>query len=210
MPRPSFRNAKNIQANLRIDPSSLAEHNRKLKRLAEAARREVIMAALQAGGMIVHDAAEAKAPGPHIEIEVMTGAELARKWKSAGAQGIKPEGIYAAIGPDAQHWYYRFSEFGVKAHGVKHRKRTRFQQFSAKNKVKRSNMRSTATGQSRRVGNMRPAMVFSIDGQLIFTRKVRGFAAKPFLRPAADSKGPAAVKAMGEILKTEIEKAARS
>lgn len=206
MPRPSFRNSKNIRARLTLDPQSLAAHNAKLKKLATAVRVEVVKKALLAGGKLIQSAAEARAPGPYIGIEVMTGAELAKKWRSASAQGIKPEALYVAIGPDEKHWWYRFSEYGVKAHGVKRRKRTRFQQKTSK--MQRSASKSRAQGRSKEK-NMRPAMVFSIDGKLIFTRKVRGFAAKPFLRPAADTQGNAAIQQVGAVLKVEIQKAAR-
>lgn len=211
MPRPTFR-AKNIQARLRIDPRSLAEHNRKLKRLEGVTRREVVEAALLAGGGLIKSAANQKAPGPDIVMEVMTGAELMRGWRSGGAQGIKPEALYVAIGPDKQHWHYRFSEFGVKAHSVKRRKRTRYQQHLRKGGVSISKARNYRTGakQSRTTGQTRPSMVFTIDGKLIFARKVKGFAAKPFLRPAADSQGPAAIQALGKELAREIEKVARS
>lgn len=210
MPRPSFRNAKNIQARIQLDPRSLAEHNAALLRLEKATRLEVVTEALEAGGSVIQTAANAKAPGPHIEIQVMKGSELSKKWRSAGAQGIKPDALYVAIGPDEKHWYYRFAEFGVKAHGVQKRKRTRYQQYASKNKIKRSSLTTmNAAGRKRKAGNLKPAMVFTIDGKLIFTRKVRGYAAKPFLRPAADSQGGAAINAVGAVLKREIEKAAR-
>jgi HK97 gp10 family phage protein len=206
MPRPKFP-SKNIQARLRIDPRSLEEHNRKLRKLAAVTRKEVVKAALLKGGGLIQSAAEAKAPGPHIGIEVLTGAQLGKSVK-----GVKPEALYVAIGPDKQHWYYRFEEFGVKAHGVKRRKRTRYQQYLGTQGVRIGKARRYATGakQKRTTGQTRPAMVFTLDGRLIFARKVRGFAAKPFLRPAADSQGPAAIQALGRELAREIEKAAKS
>lgn len=210
MARPSMR-GKNIQAKIRLDPRSLAEHNRKLKRLESVTRVEVVSAALMDGGSLIQSAANSKAPGPHIGIEVMRGSQLMKRWRSAGAQGIKPDALYVAIGPDKAHWYYRFSEYGVKAHAVKRRKRTRYQQNLTKQGVRISKARKMATGakQKRTTGSTRPSMVFTVDGKLIFARKVRGFGAKPFLRPAADSQGPAAVQALGKALKREIEKAWR-
>lgn len=202
MPRPSFKGAKNIRAKLTIEPKSLAAFQAKLKRLGQATRAEVVTEALEAGGMIIHNAAEQKAPGPHIEIEVMKGSQLAKKWRSAGAQGIKPEALYVAIGPDSDHWYYRFHEYGVKAHSVRSRKRTR-KEITARATQGRTAYRSI----KRQFAGRKPAMVFSIDGKLIFARKVKGYAAKPFLRPAADSQGGAAMQAIGVVLKREIEKA---
>lgn len=204
MPRPSFRNAKNIQARLRIDPRSLDEFNAQLKRLAQVTRVEVVTDALEAGGALIHDAAEQKAPGPHIEYQVMRGSELMKKWRSAAAQGIKPEALYVAIGPDEDHWYYRFAEFGVKAHGVKKRKRTR-----AEIDARKTQGRSAYRSLRRQFAGKTPSMVFTINGELIFAKKVRGQPKKPFLRPAADSQGNAAIQAIGKVLKLEIEKAAR-
>lgn len=204
MPRPSFKRAKNIQARIQVDPKSLAELNRKMERLAKVTREEVLTLALAAGGAVIESAAEQKAPGPYIGVEVVKGSELMKGWRSAGAQGIKPNALYVAIGPDKEHWYYRFHEYGVKAHGVQKRKRTRKEIDAriAQGRTARSRLKKQFAGK-------RPAMVFSIDGKLIFARKVKGYAAKPFLRPAADSQGPAAMQAIGQVLKREIEKAAR-
>lgn len=208
--RPRLRQSTNVRARLSLDPNSLAEFNRALKRLESAVRRDVVEKALLAGGGVIHDVAEARAPGPYIEVAIMSGSELMKGWRSAGGQGIISNGIYAVIGPDDAHWYYRFPEFGTKAHGVKRRKRTRYQQFLRKQGVKASTARKMKTGaqQKRTVSSTRPAMVFSIDGKLIFTRKVRGTAAKPFLRPAVDASGNAAIDAVGVVLGAEILKAA--
>jgi HK97 gp10 family phage protein len=211
MSKPRFSSrASNITARLTLDPKSLREFDAALKRLESAVRKEAVIAALQKGGEVIGDAAAAKAPGPYIVTMVMTGAELARGWKSAGKQGVKPEGLYAVIGPDAQHWYYRFAEYGVKGHGVSKRKRTRYQQFASKNKMKRSTLTSYTTGKARNVSGTRPVMAWMSGGKMIFARKVSGFPAKPFLRPAVDSKGDAAIKVLGVELGKEIMKAARA
>lgn len=209
MARPSPRRAKNIRAQLRIDPRSLDDHKRRLKRLESAVRIEVIRRALGEGGKLIQRAANTRAPGPHVIIEVLTGTELARGWRAASARGVKSDGIYVAIGPDRTHWYYRFMEYGVKAHSVGRRKRTRYQQHLGKQGVRISKARKYRTGakQARTTGSTRPAMVFTIDGRLIFARKVAGFAARPFLRPAVDSQGDAAIAALGRELEREIKKA---
>lgn len=201
--RPNFRSTKNIQARLRIDPQSLAEFKRKLKRLEEVTRKDVVTRALDAGGVVIESAAKQKAPGPYIDHEVMTGAQLSKKWRSAGAQGIKADALYVAIGPDKEHWYYRFAEFGVQAHGVKKRKRTR-----AEIQARYAQGRSAYRRLKKQYANRSPAMRFWIGGKLIFARKVRGQPKKPFLRPAADSQGDTAIKAVGVVMKREIEKAA--
>jgi HK97 gp10 family phage protein len=202
--RPRLRQSSNVRARLSLDPKSLEQFNRVLKRLKDAARREIVEQALLAGGGVIHDAAEGKAPGPHIEVQIMTGAELKKGWKSAGAQGIISTGIYAVIGPDTAHWYYRFSEYGTKAHSVKRRKRTQ-KEITARYAQGRGAYRKL----KKQYAGRRPAMVFSIDGRLIFARNVRGMAAHPFLRPAVDSQGTAAVIEVGKVMGKEIEKAAR-
>ena len=204
MPRPNFRNAKNIRGKLRIDPRSLEEHNRKLRKLAGAVREAVVREALAAGGGIIQSAVKAKAPGPYIGIEVVKGGQLSKKWRSAGAQGVKGNALYVAIGPDADHWYYRFSEYGVKPHGVKRRKRTR-----KEIQLRTSSSREARGAIRRQFAGRKPAMVFTVGGRWVFARKVRGFAAKPFLKPAAESQGNAAIQAVGEVLGREIEKAAK-
>jgi HK97 gp10 family phage protein len=199
--------SKNIRATLRIDPRSLEAHNRKLKQLAAVTREEVVKKALLAGGSLILGAANSRAPGPHIIMKIVKGSNL-----SKSVPNINPEGLYVAVGPDKAHWYYRWKEYGVKAHSVTKRKRTRYQQYLKKQGVRISKARKHRTGEKmkRTTGSTRPAMVFSLDGKLIFARKVRGFPAKPFLRPAADSQGANAIRMIGKVLDQEIKKVARS
>ncbi len=201
--------ASNIRARLALDPRSLREFEAALERLKMAARKEAVMNALAAGGGVLRDAAESRAPGPHIACEVMTGSQLARGWKKASAAGVKPEALYAVIGPEEKFWYYRFAEYGTKAHGVSRRKRTRYQQYASKNRMKRSTLKSYRTGQGRSVSRMKPVMVWMEGSRLIFARKVRGQPAKPFLRPAVDAQGNTAMVRVGQMLAMEIEKVAR-
>lgn len=66
--------------------------------------RVALLPAARAGAAIIEDAAELLAPGPHI----ITGNE-------------KTEGGMAEIeiGPDEEHWAYRFIEFGATDHEIK-------------------------------------------------------------------------------------------
>jgi hypothetical protein len=202
--------ATNIRSRMTLDPKSLQEFERAMKRLESAVRKDVIRQALQGGGEVISDAANGMAPGPHVIVVVMTGAELMRGWKSASPQGIKPEALYAVIGPDAAHWYYRFPEYGVKPHGVTRRKRTRYQQYAAKNKIKRSTLTSvSATGKKRNVSRTTPKMMWMNGSTPIFARRVSGYGARPFLRPATDSKGKSALDTVGKVLGAEIEKAGK-
>lgn len=204
MAKPRLKQSSNSRGGLNLDPASVEKFKKKLEELQNAVRREIVEKALQAGGGVIHDAAENKAPGPHIEVEVMTGAELMKGWKSAAAQGINAKDMYAVIGPDKEHWYYRFSEYGTKSHGVRRRKRT-VKEISARMGASREQRRSI----KKSFAGKRPAMVFEINGRLIFTRRVRGVAAKPFMRPAIDSNGNAAVRELGDVLANEIEQVAR-
>lgn len=199
-----IRQSRNTRGGIGLDPASVEKFKKQMEELRNSVRKEIVEKALYAGGGVIHDAAENKAPGPHIVVEVMTGAELMKGWSSAAAQGINAKYMYAVIGPDKEHWYYRFSEYGTKSHGVKRRKRT-VKEITARMGASRDQRRSI----KKSFAGKRPAMVFEINGKMIFTRQVRGVAAKPFMRPAIDSNGNAGVRELGEILASEIEQVAR-
>ena len=75
---------------------------RKLRQL-DTGTAAALGAAVEAGARLIDEIADGMAPGPHIEHEV-----VARSDRSATA----------AIGPDKEHWYYRFAETGAKAHTI--------------------------------------------------------------------------------------------
>jgi HK97 gp10 family phage protein len=142
-------------------------------------RKEVIEKALLAGGGVIHSAAQARAPGP-IELQIVTGRTLKRRVDSNFARVVKANAKVAAIGPDADHWYYRFFEFGAKVHDI------------APKRVKALLLRG-------------------IDSARFAAKALRtgGTRMRPFLRPAVDENGDAAVAAMGRVLADELRKAAR-
>lgn len=76
---------------------------RKLSQLDLNVRRE-LRAAGVAGAEVVKAVANGMAPGPHVEINVE---------RAAGTV------VEVAIGPDAEHWYYRFHERGAVAHEIR-------------------------------------------------------------------------------------------
>lgn len=171
----------NVKARLSLEPSSYARFKEQLKELARAARKEVIEEALLAGGTIIHQAAQSRAPGPFVVLKIVGGRSLRKRVDPKFANVVKSNGKFAAIGPDAKHWYYRFSEFGAKAHDI----------FPRKGKTLRFQGR---------------------DGE-VFARSAKrtgGVKIRPFLRPAVDGRSEDAVRAMGVVLKREIEKAARA
>jgi HK97 gp10 family phage protein len=170
----------NVKARLSIEPASYAKHKAQLKELVRAARKEVIEKALRAGGVIIHEAAEEKAPGPGVVMQIISGRTLRKKVDPKFANVVKNNGKFVAIGPDKKHWHYRFFEFGARPHDIK---------------AKRGGM-----------------LVFEGDDGLVFVpaaKNTGGVPKRPFLRPAVDTRGDAAVRAMGQTLKTEIEKAAK-
>lgn len=61
----------------------------------------ILEAAVSAGALIVRDLAREAAPGPEIEMEVTKSSETSAT---------------ASVGPDKEHWYYRFTETGAGAH----------------------------------------------------------------------------------------------
>ena len=174
------RMSGNVKARLSLDPASFARHKKQLKELARAARKEIIEEALMAGGEIIHSAAESRAPGP-LQLRIIGGRTLRKRVDSAFSAVVKSNGKFAAIGPDAKHWYYRFNEFGAKPHDIK-AKRAKMLHFQGP------------------------------DGEVFTARAIKsgGVKMRPFLRPAVDGQGSAAVKAMGDVLVREIEKAAKA
>jgi len=70
-----------------------------LKRLGRNVDAEV-GAAVEEGGEVIRQEANRLAPGPHVVMEVEEGKGFAS----------------ANIGPDEEHWYYRFFETGAGRH----------------------------------------------------------------------------------------------
>jgi HK97 gp10 family phage protein len=81
------------------------------KELLEAFRRlkidvaAVLEKAALAGAEEIRAAAQSKAPGPHIEIEIDEKQSTANR-------------RVAAIGPDKEHWFYQFFETGAGGHEI--------------------------------------------------------------------------------------------
>lgn len=169
----------NVKARLSLESASFARHKKQLKELARAARKEVIETALMAGGEIIHSAAESRAPGP-LQLRIIGGRSLRKRVDSRFSFVVKSNGKFAAIGPDAKHWYYRFSEFGAKPHDIAGKgKKLKFEGADG----------TVFTARAIKSG---------------------GVKMRPFLRPAVDNNGEEAVQAMGAVLAAEIEKAAKA
>jgi HK97 gp10 family phage protein len=72
-------------------------------RQIDANMKAALRSATLAGAQPIADAANSMAPGPHIETEVVSA--------TTGEATV-------AIGPDKEHWYYRFQETGAAAHEI--------------------------------------------------------------------------------------------
>lgn len=73
-----------------------------IKRLGDA-WNDVLEVAVMAAAEVIEDAARGKAPGPNIDTE-LESSERGR--------------AEAHVGPDADHWYYKFAETGAQAHAI--------------------------------------------------------------------------------------------
>jgi len=128
------------------------------------------------GGEEIRRAANARAPGPHI---VMVTQKKRETWAEA------------LIGPDVQHWYYRFFETGVMP----------WEMDKATGRTRRS------SGGGRKIRGDRKAFAFEGQGSVVTKGPLRfpGMPARPFLRPAFDAVHQAAVRAVGRALRQAVE-----
>lgn len=78
------------------------ELKQKLQRMGQAVVR-INRAAAEAGAKVILSAAAPKAPGPHLEMEVVRSDENQAE---------------VNIGPDKEHWYYQFIETGAQPHEI--------------------------------------------------------------------------------------------
>lgn len=170
------RLANNVSARLAIDPKSYARWKDVIKQLERVTRREVVDKALTAGGSIIHDAAEQRAPGK-LEQVIVGGRTLRSRVDAKFAFVLKANARVAAIGPDAKHWYYRFFEFGATPHDI----------------------------------HPHGGKVLALMGDeglhfAAHAERTGGVKKKPFLRPAVDEEGGAAINAMAFVLDEELRK----
>jgi HK97 gp10 family phage protein len=123
----------------------------------------------------------------NLESAMLAGAAVVEKEADALAPDPKieketqeksPSRVAVAVGPEKEKWFWRFFETGATAHEIKARK-AKALLFEGRN------------------GFM---LASSVDHT--------GMGARPFLRPAFDSKKDEAVRVIGSILKAEIEREA--
>ena len=131
----------------------------KLRRMDLNVKKEV-RAATVAGAEIIQDAANGLAPGPHIKTRVVSATEKA---------------VTVDIGPDKEHWYYRFVETGATAHEIRGKKGKRLRFEGSDGLV--------------------------ITPQVSHP----GMGASPFLRPAHDGNHDTSRDAIGAKLRSTVE-----
>jgi HK97 gp10 family phage protein len=158
----------NVTAKLTIDPQSWNELKRKLEALKDELSRQALQEeAVLAGAEIIRDEATTHAPGPHIVAEIVKRADLS-------------DVVTAGVGPDEEHWYYRFAETGATPHEI--RAAGGAIVFYGEQAQPFVGKRALGTG---------------------------GTPARPFLRPAIERKGPTAIEAMGQVLAEGIKRATK-
>ncbi len=149
--------AKGFRAELEGDEELIKKFYGMEKEFAAGALED----AAQAGADVIADEANRNAPGPHIE------TDLKKKTRAFAAM---------EIGPDDDHWYYRFFETGTSAHEV-----------TPKN-----------------AGGLELMWMGELIVRMI--AHPSGMAAQPFLRPAHDEKKDQAVEATGREFIAVIDK----
>lgn len=103
MPRRKIFKGASIRGHLAIDPQSWNRLRDQLKELEKAARKQILEQAVLAGAAVVKEEANQDAPGPHIEVALEKATD---------------RNATAKVGPDAEHWFYRFTELGATPHEI--------------------------------------------------------------------------------------------
>lgn len=136
------------------------EFIRKLRGMG-AGISSVLEEAVQAGSDVIADHANSLAPGPHIE------TDLKKKTRTFAEM---------EIGPDKEHWYYRFFETGTAPHEITPKKK----------------------------GGL--AFPYLGEKIVRMISNPSGMPAQPFLRPARDEKEDEAEEATGQTFLKVINK----
>lgn len=76
-----------------------------IKKIGDIAAGAAVMEAVLAGGKVLEDEITTRAPGPHI-VRSPNKRSLKRGWAEVD------------VGPDKEHWYYRFFETGASPHEI--------------------------------------------------------------------------------------------
>ena len=157
-------------------------------RLAGDRITEVLPKAGQAGGDLIRGFALRGAPGPHV---------IAAPGKPWNAKEVSFE-----VGPDKDHWYYRFFEFGVQNFEINmiSKRSTR----SAVNKKRSDKLGRTVSMRGRPIKSDKRAVKFGAGN--IFSSVFRGpMPAKPFMRKAVREHNDAIAQKVGDVFKRVLD-----
>lgn len=156
----------------------------KLRALGADAKAALIEADT-AGANVILDAANAVAPGPHVVFQITK--------KSATS-------VEVSIGPDKEHWYYRFFELGAGPHEI-------VAGLSARRQVRLAHG-GRAPKQELQTVTKESNLSFQGNNGLVIIHEVShpGMAARPFLRPAIDMNKDNAVSTVMGILNDDVIK----
>lgn len=157
-------------------------------RLAGDRVTEVLPKAGQAGGALIRGFALRGAPGPHIV------AEPGKPWNA--------KEVSFEIGPDKDHWYYRFFEFGVQMFEIN--MITKRSRRSAVDKRRTAKAGYNVTVRGRPIKSDKRAVKFGAGN--IFSSVFRGpMAARPFMRKAVREHNDAIAQRVGDVFKRVLD-----
>lgn len=188
-----------------------AELERKLRALGNETAGEALIPAIRAAGNVIRDEARRRAP-------VKTG----RLRRSIGTRINKrlTQGAEAVIRVSRRAFYGRFIELGAEQHviepkGEKH-VRAALRRLARKGHTRNAKVwdraLDTATNEIAEIRARSHGLLANRESGEIFGGRVRhpGTRPQPFLRPAIDVKGQAAIDTLRDRLMRNIEKIARS
>lgn len=157
-------------------------------RLLDKSPEKELENAVTNGAHAVTDYAEANAPGRGITWD------MARPWNTTQKS--------MEIGPDKEHWYYRFFEFGVQPFEINMiSKRT---QRGAIDRRRTERLGRSVTTRGRRIKSELRAVKFGTD-QIFSVVRPGGFPAKPFLRKAVRDNNDSIADVIGQTFLKAID-----
>lgn len=157
-------------------------------RLAGDQVTDILPQAGQAGGDLIRDFALTGAPGPHVI------AEAGRPWNA--------KQVTFLVGPDRDHWYYRFFEFGVQPFEID--MISKRSSRSAVDRKRSAKIGREVTKRGRSIKSDFRAVRFGLDSIFSVVRP-GGFAAKPFLRKAVREHNYAIADRVGTVFKRVLD-----
>lgn len=149
---------------------------------------DVLPKAGQAGGDLIRGFALRGAPGPHVI------AEPGKPWNA--------KEVSFEIGPDKDHWFYRFFEFGVQNFEINMISKRSVR--SAVNRKRSDKLGRTVSMRGRPIKSDKRAVKFGPDQ--IYSVVDRGpMPARPFMRKAVREHNDAIAQRVGDVFKRVLD-----